>query len=251
MKNSLRTALIVSLVGNCLLAFLLFRNSNTEKTDKQVSKEKPFAQRRNGNQSAHAWKVDQLFKPLNLDTNDIVLAGDSFIANFHLGEMLGNSNIKNRGIQGEFTAGLVDMVPLLTQAKPKQIVILVGINDILNDNKHATIEQNYRKVINQVRTNAPVTKLVFIGPLPMLTKSGFCNNCNPEIQEVNRKLKRICLENNVAFIDVYDEFLNNQKTEVSQKYVLDGLHINAEGYFKLKKLLLPQLAIVSDQNRIE
>lgn len=242
MKTSLRFVFIISILLNIILVFFLWKNRLKNEPAAPINKNKPFAGNKKGDQGKHAWKTNVLFDSLTIDSNDIVLMGDSFIAQFRLSEMLSDGNIKNRGIQGEFILGVNNMIPQVAAYQPRQIIALVGINDILHEEKHSTILKNYRQIIQKVVKISPGTKLSFISMLPMLSKSGFCINCNDEIREVNKQLKRLCAQENIEFIDLYKAFLNAKGTELSSKFVLDGLHINAEGYEHLKRLIVPHLA---------
>ena len=95
-----------------------------------IIEKKPFSNQ-NINTEDHFCQKNLIFETLNTDSSDILFIGDSFIDNFLIGEMSNNTAIKNRGIQGEFTSGLLNLLPSITKIAPSKIFIYIGINDII------------------------------------------------------------------------------------------------------------------------
>lgn len=246
-RNSIRApsqynwGLIASVAINIILASLLLYPELKSETDSPVNPNKPFSGVPLHKTTQHEWKKDELFASLPVDSNSIILTGDSFIANFHIAEIQNDLNYRNRGINGEFSAGVVEMIPMFAQHHPEKIVVLVGINDILRDIPHSTILKNFRKMIQIVHDYSPKTKLYIISILPKFEKDGFCSYCNDEIKALNSKLRSLCQHSEAIFIDIHDQFLDHRKKELRHDLTLDGLHPNAKGYELLHKLLIKAL----------
>ena len=63
---------------------------------------------------------------------------------------------------------------------------------------------------------------------------------NKRISEVNKKLKDICKEEKVTYIDTYSALLDENK-ELKRSYAEDGLHLTALGYIKVTNVLMPYI----------
>src|SRR5262249_3033624 len=96
---------------------------------------------------------------------EIIFAGDSLIADGPWSELY--SPIKNRGIGGETTAGLLDRLDELTESQPRKLFLLVGTNCLAADIPVAQVVRNYRKILGQVRRESPQTQVFLLSVLPV------------------------------------------------------------------------------------
>ena len=96
---------------------------------------------------------------------EIVFAGDSLIAEGPWSELY--CPIKNRGIGGETTSGLLDRLDEVTESQPRKIFLLVGTNCLAADIPVAQVVRNYRKILERVRRESPQTRVFVISVLPV------------------------------------------------------------------------------------
>ena len=76
-------------------------------------------------------KVIEEFKEKPLNLNDIVFLGNSITAGGNdWSERLNIPNIKNRGIGGDTTDGVIARLDEIIYFKPKAVFLLIGINDL-------------------------------------------------------------------------------------------------------------------------
>lgn len=172
------------------------------------------------------------------DKGAIIFLGNSITAGTDWSELLQVSNVRNRGISGDITFGVLERLDEVISGKPKKIFILIGINDISRNIPDSLILKNYRKIIKRIKTNSPSSKIYFHTLLPVNNTFPVKNQFNKDqhIQNVNTGLKNIVKEYGIYLIDLYPHFLNAEN-KLNKKYTEDGLHLNAEGY-KLWKAIL-------------
>ena len=62
--------------------------------------------------------------------NEIIMLGNSITDGCEWSELFQNSNIKNRGISGDITEGVLYRLDEVTRSKPAKVFLLIGINDL-------------------------------------------------------------------------------------------------------------------------
>src|SRR5688572_6232361 len=73
------------------------------------------------------------FKLAPLAAGDVVFLGNSITEEGgDWGQRLGWSHVKNRGISGDVTEGVLIRLGEITHSKPKAVFLLIGINDLFN-----------------------------------------------------------------------------------------------------------------------
>ena len=63
---------------------------------------------------------------------------------------------------------------------------------------------------------------------------------NEAIKKLNEKIKIYCEENNITYINMYDE-LTDEEGNFDEKYTYDGLHPNTLGYAKITRVIIPYI----------
>ena len=72
-----------------------------------------------------------LFQQLPNTSGEIIFLGDSMTEYGEWVEFFGNPNIKNRGIAGDMTDGILDRLDEVTASSPSQLFLMIGVNDLL------------------------------------------------------------------------------------------------------------------------
>ena len=124
---------------------------------------------------------------------DIVFLGNSITHYADWNELLQLKEVRNRGISGDITFGVLERLDEVTEGKPARIFILIGINDISRDIPDSVIVENYKKMIRRIREASPKTKIYFNTLLPVnntFTARGHFNK-DEHIQFVNEAIKKI------------------------------------------------------------
>jgi lysophospholipase L1-like esterase len=176
-------------------------------------------------------KVGQ-FKSFPNATSDIIFLGNSITAGVDWNELLQITNVRNRGISGDITFGVLQRLEEVSEGKPAKVFVLIGINDISRNIPDSVILANYKRIIRGIKTASPKTKIYFQTLLPVNNEfTQFKNHYNKDahIAAVNAGLKKLGAEEGVTVIDLNPHF-QDAAGKLDKKYTQDGLHLNAEGY---------------------
>jgi lysophospholipase L1-like esterase len=183
-------------------------------------------------------KTDQ-FSSFPNSGNDIVFLGNSITAGIEWNELLGRTDVRNRGISGDITFGVLERLNEVTDGKPAKVFILIGINDISRNIPDSVIIRNYALMIHRIKAESPGTKIYFHTLMPVNNEfTQFKNHYNKDehILFVNESLRKLAAAEKITLIDLYPHFLNADK-KLDSKYTQDGLHLNAAGYKVWKEVL--------------
>ncbi|MHC0443209.1 GDSL-type esterase/lipase family protein [Flavobacterium sp. 3-210] len=193
-------------------------------------------------QNFHNYFYDQrrsFFESMPAGKNEIILLGDSITNCANWDEIFSGKNVKNRGISGDITLGVLDRMDEVVNRHPKKVFILIGINDIaLNLNKEIIIS-NYQKIISKIKNDSPATLIYIQSILP--TNDEFTTFKNHQgkmdvIKEVNLDLENLAKQNKIFFLNIFPEFLDDQG-KLSKEFTNDGLHLLGNGYLRWASIL--------------
>lgn len=205
-----------------LLPFLLGSGALSAQTAKWDSTYRP---------AVYPLKVAQ-FKSYKSSSKDIVFLGNSITANTDWSELLGSDKVKNRGISGDITYGVLERLGDITATQPKKIFLLIGINDISRNIPDDLIIANYKKIVSRIRTESPRTRIYVQTLLPVNATFGkFPNHYGKDdrILKMNEMIRSLADNRKVFLIDLYPKFLDADK-RMRAELTHDGLHLTAEGY---------------------
>jgi lysophospholipase L1-like esterase len=181
-----------------------------------------------------------LFRLLPNTKGEIVFLGNSITDIGEWAEIWQNKKVRNRGISGDNTFGVLARLDEITSAKPAKVFIMIGINDIAKETPDSVIIANYKKIINRIQSESPKTKIIVQSLLP--TNNDFTEfkrhqNKIEHVLFINTTLENYCKEIELIYVDLYTAFLDENK-KLDKKYTNDGLHINGYGYMKWKEVLV-------------
>ena len=181
-----------------------------------------------------------LFRLLPDTKKEIIFLGNSITDIGEWAEIWNSTKVKNRGISGDNTFGVLARLDEVISSKPQKVFIMIGINDIARDTPDSIIIANYKKIIHHIKTQTPATKIFVQSILPtnnQFTEFKRHQNKTEHIVIVNTAMKSYCSNNNIVYIDLYSEFIDDENN-LAKKYTNDGLHLNGFAYMKWKEILL-------------
>lgn len=171
---------------------------------------------------------------------EIIFLGNSITDIGEWTEIFQDIRVKNRGISGDNSFGVLDRLKEVTSSSPLKIFLMIGINDLAQKIPDDTIIRNYERIVRKIKTTSPATKIYLESILPTNNEfSEFQRHQNKDIhiRILNAALGKIAADEGCTFIDLYSRFLGTDG-KLDKKYTNDGLHLKGEGYMLWKRILL-------------
>lgn len=181
------------------------------------------------------------FRQLPNTKGEIIFLGDSITDGCNWTELFNDVRIKNRGISGDVTPGILTRLDEVVESKPTKIFLMIGINDLAIGFSPEQIVNNIKAIVKSIQKESPDTLVYLEGILPVNSDySNFPNHNNKtqEILGINRVLKRLAEEYGVTYIDLHSRFIVDDY-KLNPEYTNDGLHLTGAGYMAWKEEVEP------------
>ena len=190
----------------------------------------------------HYKKRIKKFKKNPINPGDVVFIGNSITEGGQdWGDKLKIANVKNRGISGDVTDGVLVRLGELIKYKPKSIFIMIGVNDLFNLYYRKEIPSpeyvinNLLKITTQLHEKLPNTKIYLQTLLP--TARDFINQ---SINVVNASIKVNQSNGTYTLIDLNPHFTADNGL-IKSSLTYDGTHLNIQGYLLWSELIMTYL----------
>jgi lysophospholipase L1-like esterase len=162
---------------------------------------------------------------------DIVFLGNSITFWADWPELLRMRHIRNRGIPGDNTFGILERLDEVITGQPKKLFLLIGINDISKNFPDSVIVHNYERIISRIQQGSPRTTIYFQTLLPINSSFNKLKaHYQPErIIRINAQIKELAARMQVQLIDLFPHFTDAQG-QLQARLSFDGVHLTKEGY---------------------
>lgn len=157
---------------------------------------------------------------------DLVLLGDSLTDACAWHEWLG-PHVKNRGISGDTVAGLAKRLAPIIAGRPRRILLMIGINDLLNGAEPGLLATQYEGVVTALRAGTPDSALAIQSLLPVDGRRWGVARA-AAVVAFNERLRGIASAHGADFLDLFPLFAEGPNMALGLSY--DGLHVNGAGY---------------------
>jgi lysophospholipase L1-like esterase len=190
-------------------------------------------------------KLLSQFNSSPLNNRDIIFLGNSITAEGKdWSSRLDNSIIRNRGIGGDTTDGVIARLGEIIASNPTAVFLLIGINDLYNNTIEkpsvSYIADNIINIAKKIKYNSSNTKVYIQTLLPISKKKSYkyYDLYNQSIKRINK----IIIENQqkglYSVIDLHSLFVDN-KGQLRSDLTYDGLHLNEQGYLVWSNFIKP------------
>ena len=184
-----------------------------------------------------------------------VFVGDSITEYYQLVDSYGDymkqtgTLVYNRGISAECTDHLLARFDdSVLNIEPKNMVLLIGVNDLGQGVPEDTIYNNIKTMIEKTQTQCPQTNIMLQALYPIdENRPEFYDRfmvgsarTNEQIQSLNARLKTLAEEKGIHYLDLTEQ-LADENGAFRAEYTMDGLHPNAAGYEIITKAIKPLL----------
>lgn len=137
----------------------------------------------------------------------------------------------NMGIDGDTTRGVLSR---LSQTKNADtIVLMIGVNDILNQSPLISLQKNYMKILDSFEAHQ---RIYLLSLLPVIDDKQ-TKQINQQIRTINRWLKEQSQKRKMGFINLYPSFLDAQQKGLDKSLTTDGIHLTPKAYALWERLL--------------
>lgn len=165
-----------------------------------------------------------------------VIAGDSIteICNMELyGDYEKRNSVKvyNRGISGDTSDRLLERLQSnVLCLMPKNIVYLIGTNDISIGADENYVFSNIEEIIVKTRDFCPDAKIILLKVFPVDGQNKrFIKKKNAVIKKLNAKLDTLEKRYGITVLDLTQK-LSDDRGVFNAKFTYDGLHPNVFGF---------------------
>lgn len=181
---------------------------------------------------------------------NIVFLGDSLTYQYDIDEFFSNTPHVNSGRNGYCIDDIQKSIDGFVYIyNPTKVVLLIGTNDLcIRDYNNEELVEEIRKIVKEIKKNRPYAK-IYVESLYPVNKESSDEKIdvkmvdvrdNDRIQKINIILKRMCKEEKITYINMYDELID-EDGNLNVDYTKEGLHISHKGYEvitqKLKEVL--------------
>lgn len=155
--------------------------------------------------------------------------------------------VYNRGISGDTSDRL--LWRLQTNAlniEPRNLVILIGTNDLGLGVPAEKITENIREILRITKEQLPNTNIVLQGVYPVNKHMSLAaakmvgKRKNKNILALNEQLRALSVDCGVFYLDLTDK-LSDKKGRLAKELCYDGLHLNVHGFNVTVKEIIPCL----------
>jgi lysophospholipase L1-like esterase len=167
--------------------------------------------------------------------NEIIFLGNSITDQAEWHEIFNNINVKNRGIGGDDTDGILERLDEVVSSKPSKIFLMIGTNDLAYGKSVDQIVENYTRILDVISLSSPETE-IFVQSILPTEDAIHTSRQNADILAINHKIQVICEDREHVYIDLFSKFATIENT-LNPDYSNDGLHLNGKGYLLWKSIV--------------
>ncbi len=190
------------------------------------------APERTANQDKYYVRRATHFDDLPVHHRDIIMLGNSLTDGAEWNELLGDPNVKNRGIIGDIIQGLYERMEPILKGQPRKIFILSGVNDVSHGVDGDSIGRAMEKLIVLIKERCPKTEIYLQSMLPFNTDVQMWKLLKDREQVVidgNRAMEEAAKRQGVTWINLYPLFVD-KNGKLREDLTNDGLHLLGPGY---------------------
>lgn len=175
------------------------------------------------------------FEAFSLVPDDIVFLGDSITEGGPWEELFPDLRVRNRGIGGDTSDGVLARLEQVTRTTPTKVFLLIGTNDLFRGDSEDEIVSNITDILDRMKQETPDTEVYLQSVLPRAA------SYRADIEALNVRLSEVALEHGSAWIDLYPAFLDPETGGIRAELSNDELHLLGPGYALWKEQIEVQV----------
>jgi lysophospholipase L1-like esterase len=176
-----------------------------------------------------------LYDLYKLRQADIVMLGNSLTHGAAWNELLGRTNVVERGIPGDGLDGYMDRMNYVYKLNPKIVFIMGGLNDIYNWVPVEELFSIYVRIVENLKAKniIPVIQSTTYAAkeygkdFGLKPESNFGRN--REIDKLNKLLSDYAKKNNIDYVDLVSQ-ISTKDGYLRPELAIDGIHFKPEAF---------------------
>lgn len=178
-----------------------------------------------------------------------VLLGDSITDFFNWYELFydfcekSGQAVYNRGIGGDTTDRLIERLDEnVLNISPKNVVLLIGTNDISRGIPLSVTVENVSKIIENTKKACPDVNFILqaVYPINHDMRDRFEKRSNDKIHLMNKEFIKLSEKYGCTWLDITDD-LKDKTGNLKKEFTFDGLHLNVSAYKIIAEKIIPLL----------
>jgi beta-glucosidase len=150
-------------------------------------------------------------------------------------------NAGNYGISGDKTENVLWRITKsndLQGTNPKVVVLLIGINNLLQKDSPEDTAAGIKKIVSNLRKKLPQSKILLMGVFPCWKSPK--HPIRAKVKKVNASISSLADNKHIWFLDIGNVFLEKDGS-ISKTILRDYLHLSEKGYERWAKAMNPKL----------
>lgn len=165
---------------------------------------------------------------------DVVFLGDSLLARAHWDRLFPSKKVLNLGVDGSTTKDVLMRMDKVIELQPKNVVLLVGVNDLNLYTPQEEVYENYMQILEKLKHHG-----IHVIILPLLYTQ--MNTLNTKIRIFNQFIYEHVQENEGFECMDLNEIMSEHRV-LKECFTTDGLHLNTPAYEVIAKKLSTQIS---------
>ena len=178
-----------------------------------------------------------VFESFPVEAGDVVFVGDTLVAAAPLEEMFPGLPVKNRGIVGDTSKGILERIETIAMADPAAVALMVGTFDVLGGVPRRETIARVEAILDGLTRERPDLKVAVLSVLPRDIEAV------QSVERLNAGYADLAAARDLAFIDLASDY-RGANGAIAPRFSNDGLHLNGAGYEKWRDRLMPWLTRV-------
>ncbi len=168
-------------------------------------------------------QMRSFFEEFRVRPGDIVFVGDSITAGARWPEVFPGRPVRNRGINGDTTTGVLERLGPIVGGRPDTIFLMIGSNDLgLGRSVDETVD-NIEEIVRRIRLESPRTRIVLQSVLPRERELA------EDVSRLNDGIRSVAFRSGLAYVDLVRAFAD-ESGQLRRELTNDGLHLLGPGY---------------------
>jgi lysophospholipase L1-like esterase len=180
-------------------------------------------------------RVATQYELLDVEPGDTVFLGDSITYGGQWDELFPDTPTRQRGIDGDTTSGVLARLAPIASAKPRQVFLLIGTDDLFFGVPEEEIVANVTEIVERILNASPETEVYVQSVLPRAARY------QQRVESLNAALEP-AVAPKATWINLYPRFLDDAGTSIENNISNDELHLLGPGYMIWRDAITPMVA---------